>query len=114
MSQPVPQPPRGYFQASNVSIPINQRPKGELANIAVTQLEAFQLRGRTWPLREVSREDDNNNYRHGMECSYCNQMIYFISDVTGILYEYTDDEKLALIVAHIRQAHERIVTRGTE
>jgi hypothetical protein len=98
---------QGYYQTSNVNVPLNNRPKGEIAEIAITQLEAFQLRGRTWPTREVSRDG-----RHGMECSYCNQMIYFISDPNGILYEYADDELLALTVAHIRQKHERMVTHG--
>lgn len=105
---------QGYYQTPNTQIPLNQRQKGELAEIAVTQLEAFQLRARAWPMREVSREDINNNSRHGMACSYCDQMVYFISDPNGILFNYSDEEMLALTVAHVRQRHERIVTRGTE
>ena len=97
----------GYYNTPNVNVPLNKRPEGEIAEIAMLQLEIFQSRGRTWPTREVSRDD-----RHGMECSYCNQMLYFISDRNGILFQYADDELLALTVAHIRQKHERMVTRG--
>jgi hypothetical protein len=92
----------------------NDSPRdGTIHVIAREILESFTNAARRWPLREVWREDDNNNTRHGMACSYCDQIIYFISDSRGILFDYSDDELLLLTVAHVRQIHERIVTRGS-
>lgn len=97
----------GYFQTPNVNVPLNNRPKGEIADVAKDQLRMWQEAAWHWPLREDTRDK-----RHGMICTHCQQMIYFISDGRGVLYDYTEDEILALIVAHIRQKHERIVTHG--
>jgi hypothetical protein len=102
----------GYYQTSNVNIPLNHRPKGEIAAVAIDQLKVFQDRAHDWPTREMFREDINGNSRHLRACSFCDQAIYFYSDVTGILYNYSDEELLTLVVAHIRQKHERLATRG--
>jgi hypothetical protein len=96
-----------YFHTPNVNVPLNARPKGEIANVAIDQLKIWQEAAVGWPLREVTRDT-----RHGMICTHCQQMIYFISDGKGHLYDYTYEEIIALIVAHIRQKHERIVTHG--
>jgi hypothetical protein len=104
---------RGYYQTPNINIPLNNREPGHLAQVAIDQLAPFVERAKTWPLREVYREDDNNNSRHGMACSLCDQIVYFISDPRGILYGYDDSEIQSLIVAHMRQIHESVVLRGT-
>jgi hypothetical protein len=97
----------GYYATANVNVPLNARPKGELANVAIDQLKMWRAAALTWPLQETSRDK-----RHGMTCNHCQQMIYFISDGKGVLYDYSDEEIISLIIAHIRQAHERIVTHG--
>lgn len=99
---------KGYYNSPNVNIPLNNRPPGELAPVAFDQLKPFQDAAKDWPMREVYRKN-----RHGMACSYCDQMLFFLADPTGILYDYSYDEIQSLIVAHIRRSHERIVTHGT-
>lgn len=40
-------------------------------------------------------------------CCKCNQSVWFTHDMYGEEYQYTPDEILALITAHVRQAHEQ-------
>ena len=41
-------------------------------------------------------------------CIRCNQSIYFVYDMHGEHYTYTEDEILALKIAHIRQVHANV------
>lgn len=40
-------------------------------------------------------------------CYLCNQCIWFTHDMYGEKYQYSPEEILALITAHIRQVHEQ-------
>jgi hypothetical protein len=99
---------QGYYETPNIYINHNNRPKGQVAEIALEQLAPFVRAAKGWSLREVNRDN-----RHGMACSLCNQMIFFISDVNGVLFAYSEDDIQALVTAHIRQLHESVVLHGT-
>lgn len=71
--------------------------------IADQQLAVWEAYGRNFPL-----VIDPDSAGTPMRCGFCGQSIYFISDKYGNSYGYTDDEELALTVAHIRQAHEDV------
>lgn len=73
------------------------------SEIAQTQLEQWEAYGRNFPL-----VIDPDSAGTPMRCGFCGQSIYFISDTFGNSYSYTDEEELALTVAHIRQAHEEV------
>lgn len=77
---------------------------GTVHGIALAQLAIYQEFAKEWP-----RYPDSRSIR----CGKCDQSIWFLYDENGEVYRYTDDEKLALIVAHIRQNHEEYVN-GTD
>lgn len=86
----------GYFQTPNVNIPNNNRPKGEVAPIALAELESWQVMARDWKVYTDGRCN---------RCAECHANIWFTSDPQRRPYQYTVDEILALTVAHIRQVH---------
>lgn len=67
-------------------------------NYAETQLTKWHPLATSWPL-----------YHDGFanRCRKCDQNIWFSHDMYGEEYRYTPDEIVALITAHIRQAHEQ-------
>lgn len=71
--------------------------------IADKQLAQWEAYGRNFPL-----VIDPDSAGTPMRCGFCGQSIYFICDTFGNSYGYTDEEELALTVAHIRQAHEEV------
>lgn len=73
---------------------------GTVHGIALAQLAIYQEFAREWP-----RYPDNRAIR----CGKCDQSIWFLYDENCEVYRYTDEEKLALVVAHIRQNHEEYV-----
>lgn len=93
---------RGYFQTPNVDIPLNDRPTGTIAPVAMEQLRAYQRTASNWPVFEVRRDG-----RDCMCCQQCNECLWFVTDEEEQRYQYTDDELSALKVAHIRQAHDK-------
>lgn len=90
----------GYYQTSNTKIPLNQRDPGDLAQVAKDQLSAVQEIARGWPM-----ESDINDLRQCHRCGHCGQNIWFGTDQEYRQFHYSDDEILALTVAHIRQVH---------
>lgn len=75
------------------------------AHIAQEQLRPYQEAAQTWPVKETMRRDNLQRARWCSVCRECDQSLWFTRDVKGVPYEYTEEEKLALIVAHIRQCH---------
>lgn len=101
-----PNPVTGYYSTPNSSIPLNNRPSGEVAPIAWEQLKPFRDAAPTWP---VFQDGPANR------CRLCTQNIWYSYDPLGKKYVYGDDEVITLIVAHIRQVHSEVVTNdGTE
>lgn len=95
----------GYYETPNINIPLNNREKGEIAQVALDQLAAYEGVAATWPiLRHV------HHYRECRCCGKCDQTLWFNSDPEERPYQYTGRETLALIVAHIRQIHSEAVT----
>jgi hypothetical protein len=94
----------GYFQTPNVDVPLNNREKGQIADVAKDQLKVWQEAAWEWNVKTV--------IRHGRECNICGvcrQNIWFTADPKGIVYKYSTDEIVALIVSHIRQLHSSMV-----
>lgn len=96
-----PNPLTGYYSTPNASIPLNNRPPGEIAEVAWRQLKPYRDAAPTWPVHQDGRFN---------RCRLCNQNIWFAYDVNGNPYVYVDDEIITLIVAHIRQVHSEMVT----
>jgi hypothetical protein len=86
----------GYYQTPNVNIPYNDRPKGEVAQIALDQLKEWEQLAESWPVYTDGRSN---------RCSECHQNIWFTKDPLGHEYTYDPSEILALKVAHVRQSH---------
>lgn len=100
---------KGYYQTPNKMIPLNDREPGELAPIAIKQLEEYVKVARYWP---VERHIHNTPEKKGQPCwccGICDQTIWFVCDPYGTMYTYTTDEILALKVAHIRQSHAEVI-----
>jgi hypothetical protein len=95
---------RGYFTTPNTSIPLNDRAPGEIADIALRQLQPYQEAAKTWPILHTTRDGRSVNL-----CRECYENIWFDSDKHDVPYTYTEEEIQTLIVAHIRQNHERMI-----
>jgi hypothetical protein len=100
---------KGYYQTPNVNVPLNARDKGEIAKVAWQQLKPYQDAARTWPIYKLMRDS-----RHCNLCRVCDQNIYFDSDTEENEYHYTDEDIVSLIIAHIRQTHEGMVTNVSQ
>jgi hypothetical protein len=97
-----PNPKDAVFYVPNTKIPLNNRPKGVVAGVAVNQLKTYQERAANWPMFRV-RRDGRDLYA----CQLCEQSLFFYSDEEEQPFVYSDDELLALKVAHIRQNHDK-------
>jgi hypothetical protein len=73
---------------------------GTIHPIALGQLVTWQDIALKWPLAQVDREN---------RCGVCEQNIWFLCDTKGQVYKYTNDEILALVVAHLRQRHSEAI-----
>jgi hypothetical protein len=91
----------GYYQTPNVNIPYNDRPKGELAPIALAELEGWRAVANGWETYTDGRSN---------RCKECHQNIWFSKDPQGHEYQYSISEIEALVVAHLRQCHAEIGT----
>lgn len=99
----------GYGFTPNKMIPLNDREPGEIAKIAWQQLKPYRIAAETWPVYRHFRDK-----RHSMCCRLCTQCLWFVTDITGEIYQYTDEETLTLIVAHIRRCHEDMINEKGE
>lgn len=70
---------------------------GGLSPVAARQLAAWQDIARTWPL-----------YNDGIcqRCASCHISVWRLVDEHGTEYRGTNEERQAMIVAHLRQAHQ--------
>jgi hypothetical protein len=71
-------------------------PSGGIAPLAQQQLAAWEAIARYWPT-----VDDGSHER----CGNCGQSIRALADNCGRPYQYIPEQRLALTVAHLRQAH---------
>lgn len=69
-------------------------------NLVFDQLRPYREAALTWPIRQELKDNRWCNL-----CRLCRQNIWFASDMNKVHYEYTDEDKMSLIVAHIRQCH---------
>jgi hypothetical protein len=91
----------GYYQTPNVNIPYNDRPKGELAPIALAELEGWRAVAAQWDVYTDGRSN---------RCHDCHQNIWFSKDPQGHDYQYNPSELESLLIAHLRQCHGGIAT----
>ena len=96
-----------YFSTPNVMVPLNAREAGTIATVALEQLRAYQTRAHTWPMERHSHNSDTTKGQPCWCCVVCDpcETIWFVNDRTVNIYTYTEEEILALKVAHIRQVH---------
>lgn len=74
----------------------------KLSYVATDQLAAWEDLARGWAT--VAMLEPGTNVRVE-RCSSCWVGVYRITDEHGTAYHYTDEQKLAAVVAHLRQAH---------
>lgn len=102
------------YWTSNKMIPLNDREPGEIAPIAWQQLRRFENAADTWPLVDHRHHSDTHAPQMGKCCRICDKTVFFTQDPQGVVYEYTVAQMRALVVAHIRQCHEAIITENGE
>jgi hypothetical protein len=103
------------FLTPNTQIPLNSRPPGTIADIAWTQLQPYRIAAQVWPVYQEARQDESTGgVRWVHACRTCNQALWFNTDAYKVTYDYTEDEKLTLIIAHIRRCHADIVNEKGE
>ena len=73
-----------------------------ISYVARGQLAAWEALARDWAT--VAMKDPDSEVRVE-RCSSCWVGIYRITDEQARPYRYSDEQKLALVVAHLRQAH---------
>lgn len=73
-----------------------------ISYVARDQLAAWEKLAEDWAT--VALRDPGTEIRHE-RCSSCWQSIYRITDEQGHAYRYSDEQKLAATVLHLRQAH---------
>ena len=97
----------GYYATSNKMVPLQDREAGEIAPVALEQLRGYQSRAQSWPMARHSHNSDTAKGRPCWCCTVCNpcETVWFVNDRAGNIYTYSDEEILALKVAHIRQVH---------
>jgi hypothetical protein len=80
----------------------------DLPPIAERQLAAWQEIAQDWPTVSVCDVEDKTDDGEGVwveRCVSCFGGIYRVTDPHGHPYPYSDADRLALVVAHLRQAH---------
>lgn len=70
-----------------------------ISNIVRAQLDAWKAYAEDW---DVYQEDNH------IRCAACDQSVARLTDHNDIAYTYSRDEQWALLVAHIRQAHQNV------
>lgn len=89
----------------SVGEPTPNESPGEVHPMAVAQLELYQRIAESWP-----RYPDGRCVR----CGKCDQSIYMRWDSQGQRYQYLYSQILSLVVAHIRQNHEKVIENGID
>jgi hypothetical protein len=74
----------------------------ELPPIAAGPLAAWEDLARDWATFKVFDVDAG---AYNMRCASCLGGIYRVTDPHGKPYPYTDADRLALVVIHLRQSH---------
>jgi hypothetical protein len=92
------------YSTPNTQIPLNNRPIGQLAAIAQQQLKPFEEAADQWPMFEFQRDG-----RLAKICRLCDQVQWYRFDEQGQPYHYSVSELKAILVAHIRRQHEKVV-----
>lgn len=100
---------RGFGFTPNKDIPLNDREPGEIAGVAWAQLKPYQIAAQSWPVFQEMRHGDTMGPRWVHACRVCSQAMWFNSDENKVPYDYTDEEILTLIVAHVRRSHADMV-----
>jgi hypothetical protein len=106
----------GYYQTPNIMIPLNDRPPGEIAPVALEQLAMWENIARGWPVERHCHDvynDDGKLICNGQPCwccADCDKTIWFVNDPSGKIFVYADEEILALKVAHVRQCHAEVMS----
>jgi hypothetical protein len=96
---------RSYL-TPNTQIPLNNRAPGTMAAIAMEQLKPYMIAAQTWPIYQEMRHGETMGPRWVHACRVCEQAVWFDSDTDKRPFNYTEGEKLTLIVAHLRRCHE--------
>jgi hypothetical protein len=78
---------------------------GQLAAVALAQLAAWEDIARGWVLVTAPGEEY-------ARCKRCGQAVIRLADDGSRAYTYTPEAKLALTVAHLRQAHPELGPGG--
>lgn len=73
-------------------------PSGGIAPVAAAQLAAWEKIARDWELVTMPGQEH-------ARCHKCGQSVIRLYDDGKRVYQYTPESKLALTVAHLRQAH---------
>jgi hypothetical protein len=92
----------GYYRTPNKMIPLNDRDPGEIADVALEQLKAWESIAESWDVYTDGRSN---------RCKECHQNIWFSTDPQRGEYMYAPGEILALKVAHVRQCHSEASSR---
>jgi hypothetical protein len=92
----------GFYQTPNLMIPLNDRENGQIAEVALEELGHWQEAAQFWTMARHEHKG-----RPCWCCTICDpcETLWFVNDLSGKVYTYTDDEILALKVAHLRQCH---------
>lgn len=98
-----------FYNVPNTAIPLNNRRPGEIADIAKEQLKRYERAAETWPVQATMVD-----HRMGERCRVCHQNLWFHHDTQERPFNYAPAETRALIVAHIRQVHEDIISLDGE
>ena len=71
-----------------------------IAPLAQRQLTAWQDLARSWSFALAERDGQRI-----MACGECGAGIWLITDTTGTEYAYDGDQKLGMVVLHLRARH---------
>src|SRR5208283_2484394 len=75
----------------------------KLSPVAYNQLAAWVKIAHSWDVYI-----DANHVR----CARCGQSVTCLSDRNGVAYNYSAEDQLTLLVAHIRQAHQEMESKA--
>jgi hypothetical protein len=79
-------------------------PLGHVAPAALRQLAAWEALAADWATYQMA--DGENPMIFVERCGSCHIGIRRVTDEAGRAYAYQDGDRLALLVAHLRQAHQ--------
>ena len=77
-------------------------PSGGMSPVAARQLAAWEDLARDWTTFQIFDPDAG---AWNERCGSCLAGLWRLADDTGNLYRYSDADKLAMVVDHLRRAH---------